>query len=77
MFKKYFSERLKTLRKNAGLTQVALGKTLEVSGDLIRHIEDGSVFASAEVILRIADFFNVSIDYLYGRTDNPQISRTA
>ena len=57
------------LRKNSGLKQSELGKRIGTSGDIIGRYERGVITPSIEVIIKIADELNVSIDYLVGKTN--------
>lgn len=61
-------EILKKLRLGANLTQEQLGKKIDVSASTIRMIELGKRGGSKDVINKIADFFDVSLDYLDGRS---------
>lgn len=68
-----FGERIKKLRLEKGLTQEKLGKLIEISDRVIGYYETDDRFPKDEDILkRIADVFNVSTDYLLGRTDKPE-----
>ncbi|GAA0181406.1 hypothetical protein SH2C18_39430 [Clostridium sediminicola] len=60
---------LKELRQSSGLTQNQLAKKLGVSDSTIRMIELGQRKGSNKVVTKIADYFNVSLDYLNGRTN--------
>lgn len=60
---------LKELRQSSGLTQNELAKKLGVSDSTIRMIELGQRKGSNKVVTKIADYFNVSLDYLNGRTN--------
>jgi transcriptional regulator with XRE-family HTH domain len=64
-----FSDRLKELRKEKNLTQEDLAKILEISRSTIAGYETERKEPDYETLKKIADFFNVSIDYLLGRTD--------
>lgn len=64
-----FQNVLKSLRKSKGLTQDELAKRLKISRSTIGMYENGSREPDFETIELIADFFNVDIDYLLGRTD--------
>lgn len=64
-----FGNRLKLLRKNSGYTQKELGEKLNVSGRVIGYYESNERFPDKDTLTDIADFFNVSVDYLLGRTD--------
>ena len=70
-----FSVILKKLRNQKGFTQSELSEALGVSQQTIAHIESNYRKPSYELILRIACYFDVSIDYLFGRTDNPEINK--
>lgn len=64
-----FQSVLKSLRKSHGLTQDELSKILKVSRSAIGMYENGSREPDYETLEIIADFFNVDIDYLLGRTN--------
>ena len=68
-----FSGRLKLLRKNKGLTQTELANELHLSHGAIAMWETDKRQPDNDTMLRIADFFGVSVDYLLGRqeTKNP------
>lgn len=72
-FRKIFSERLSALRKERGLSLIALGEQLSITDEAVRLLEKGKRSPSFEVLCALAEFFGVSIDYLVGRTDNPNI----
>lgn len=69
--KEIFAERLGFLRKNAGITQSALAAAIGINRTAITLMESGERAASIEVLCALADYFNVSIDYLVGRSDDP------
>lgn len=58
--------RIKQLRKDAGLTQEALGKKLGVIKQTVSSWENNISEPNSEVLLSMASIFNVSIGYLYG-----------
>lgn len=64
-----FKERLKELRQSKKLTQRALAERLNISKSAISMYENGSREPDHETTELIADFFNVDIDYLLGRSD--------
>ena len=66
------SERLKELRAKKGYSQAELADKLHVSKSTISMIEAGSRKPSYELMEQIADFFNVSLDYLRGEDDKSQ-----
>lgn len=59
-----FNEKLKMLRKEKEWSQDALANMLETDGRQISRYETGKFLPSAEVIIKIAKLFNVSVDYL-------------
>ena len=67
-----FSERIKELRRKHGMTQDALGKIIGVTRDSIYTYEKGINYPEVRNLIILADHFDVSIDYLVGRTDDPQ-----
>lgn len=73
--KESFSDRLKSLRAEKNLKQSELAAIIGVRNTAISMMESGERGPSAEVLCALADYFNVSLDYLVGRTDNPEINR--
>lgn len=67
-----FATRVKQLRKDHGLKQGELGEIVGLSLQAISDIERGHRTTSIDKLVALADYFNVSIDYLVGRTDNPK-----
>lgn len=55
------------LRKDAGLTQKQLADNLHLSKSTISHFEQGLSIPTTTILLSIADYFNVNVDYLLGR----------
>ena len=68
-----FQSVLKSLRKANGLTQDELAKILKISRSTIGMYENGSREPGYETLEAIADYFNVDIDYLLGRTNKTTI----
>lgn len=66
------SERLKKLRENLGVSQAKLAQEIGVTQASVNRYETGKVFPTAETLLKYADRFDVSLDYIFGRTENPQ-----
>ena len=66
-----FADRLRTLRKNKGLLQKHVAAFLEISERYYRSYEGGKIDPAVSVAVRLADFFDVSVDYLVGRVDAP------
>ncbi len=65
---------LKKYRIEKGITQIRLSIAAEVSQETISAYESGKAMPSAETLIKIADFLDVSIDYLLDRTDNPIVN---
>lgn len=66
-----FGTRLRTLRLSQDITQIELGKKLNVGASTINRYESGGRVPSYDILIAAASLFNVSIDYLVGRTDTP------
>ena len=62
-------ERIRELREDADLTQAALGKAINVPQRTYVYYESGQRMIPPQVLCALADFYNVSVDYLLGRTD--------
>lgn len=67
-----FCERLKTLRLSQNLTLEQLAKELGVVKQTIGNWETGIRAPSLEASITLAEYFNVSLDYLVGLSDNPK-----
>lgn len=65
-----FQQRLKELRTEKEMTQEEFANTLFLNKSSISRYEKGTQMPEAEMLERIADFFDVSVDYLLGRTSN-------
>ncbi len=74
-----FGEHITKLRKRKGFSQAELGKAVGTSGDIIGKYERDEVKPSIEVVIKIADVLEVSIDFLVGKSavelDKPLIKR--
>lgn len=70
-YKNIFSERLLLCRKSHKMSQRALSDILGVSDAAITMMEKGKRSPSFEVLCALADYFDVSLDYLVGRSDDP------
>ena len=64
-------KRLKSLRESKNLKQSELAEAFKVSQSTIAMWETGKRDPDSEAIERVADYFNVSIDYLMGRSEFP------
>jgi repressor LexA len=67
-----FGYRLKKLREEKEITQLQLAKILGLDGSTISFYESGKRQPDYKILKGIADYFNVSLDFLLSRTDNPQ-----
>jgi transcriptional regulator with XRE-family HTH domain len=59
---------LKDLREEKQITQSQLGEFLHLNQRTISNYENGIRFPSEDILISIADYFEVSLDYLFGRT---------
>ncbi|MCL1788792.1 MAG: helix-turn-helix transcriptional regulator [Oscillospiraceae bacterium] len=66
------SERLKELRKSRNVTQKQISEYIKTDQRNYRRYEAGITDPTTKFAIRIADFYDVSIDYLVGRSDNPE-----
>ncbi|XTR39276.1 helix-turn-helix domain-containing protein (plasmid) [Paraclostridium tenue] len=64
-----FKDRLKELRKKNKLSQTELAKVFNITQTALSRLETGETVATEEIIIKSAEFFNVSTDYLLCRTD--------
>lgn len=71
MYREKFSAHLEQLRKERGLTLNVLASEIGISNQAISLMEKGKRSPSFEVLCALADFFDVSLDYLVGRSDVP------
>ncbi len=62
---------LKQLRKSRGYTQIAVQMKTGIEQALLSKYETGERTPPTETLMRLADFYGVSIDYILCRTDNP------
>lgn len=69
-----FSEKIRQLRKERHLTQVEVAKEVGLSARGYQDLELGAK-PRYDALLHIADFYDVSVDWLMGRTDDPQAHR--
>ena len=67
--------RLKVLRKAKGISQLKLAMYLNTNQNTISRYETGEREPGINELIKIADYFHVSIDYLLERTDNPNIQK--
>ena len=65
------SQRITELRKSVGLTQNKVAKLLGLPQGSVNRYEHNQSNPTPETLLWYADYFDVSMDYIYGRTDDP------
>ncbi len=65
---------LKKLRTQRKLTQIALQMQTGIEQSLLSKYETGERIPPTETLMILADFYNVSIDYILCRTENPTIN---
>ena len=66
---------LKLLRKSKGYTQIAVQMKTGIEQALLSKFENGERIPPTETLIRLAEFYDVSIDYILCRTDNPKIQK--
>ena len=65
-------ERLKTLREGMKFSQKKMAELLNVTQPSINRYEHGQSVPSIELLIKYADYFDVSMDYIFARCDSPQ-----
>lgn len=71
-----FHEHLKQIRKDKKKTQKEVAIAIKLSERNYQSFEYGKVKPSFETLIALADYFDISIDYLVGRTNNPNSHKT-
>ena len=67
--------RLRQLRKEKNLTQIGLQMQTGIEQALISKYEKGERIPPTETLICLADFFDVSVDYLLERTDRREVNK--
>lgn len=65
-------QRIQDLRIDFDLSQKKIGEILHISQRSYSHYETGSRNIPIEMLIRLADYYDTTIDYLVGRTDNKE-----
>ena len=65
-------QRIQDLRIDSDLSQKKIGEILHISQRSYSHYETGSRNIPIEMLIRLADYYNTTIDYLVGRTDKKE-----
>lgn len=68
-----FGDKLKTFRTNAGMSQTELAKRLNISKSVVSYYEKAERSPSPDVLIKLADIFHVSTDYMLGITQKKVI----
>ncbi|MBR5558866.1 MAG: helix-turn-helix transcriptional regulator [Oscillospiraceae bacterium] len=68
-------ERIRHLREDADKTQAEMGKLINLTQRAYAYYESGQRMIPPHVLMALADYHNVSVDYLLGRTDNPELNK--
>ena len=66
------AQRLRELRNKTNLSQVKMADALGIKHGAVNRYENNQSEPSCETLLTYANFFDVSLDYIFGRTENPQ-----
>ena len=67
--------RLKEIRKSKGISQLKLAMDLNTSQNTISRYETGEREPGINELIKIADYFDISVDYLLERTNNPHMQK--
>lgn len=68
-------KRIRDLREDKDITQAQMGEILSCSQRVYSNYERGDIDIPTATLIKIADFHNVSVDYLMERTDNPEMNK--
>lgn len=68
-------QRTRELREDHDLTQVQMGKILSCSQRVYSNYERGELDIPTEILIKLADFYEVSVDYLLNRTEQMQMTK--
>lgn len=70
-----YYRRIRDLREDKDLTQSQIGEILACSQRVYSNYERGDIDIPTTTLSKLADFYNVSVDYLLERTDNPVVNK--
>lgn len=68
-------KRIRDLREDKDLTQTQMGEILHCSQRVYSNYERGDIDIPTAILIKLADFHHVSVDYLLDRTNNPKTSK--
>ena len=69
---KIIGKRLRALRESINISQESLALAIEATQSSINRYENGQTTPPVAIFRRYADYFDVSLDYIFGRTENPE-----
>lgn len=67
--------RIRNLREDKDMTQTQMARVLNCSQRIYSNYERGDVDIPTEILIKLADFHSVSVDYLLNRTANPNMAK--
>ena len=68
-------QRIQDLRTDADMSQKQLSEILHISQRSYSHYETGSRNIPVEMLIRLANYYDISVDYLVGRTDKKEMTK--
>lgn len=68
-------QRIRDLRTDADMSQKQLSEILHISQRSYSHYETGSRNIPVEMLIRLANYYDISVDYLVGRTDKKEMNK--
>ena len=68
-------QRIQDLRTDADMSQKQLSEILHISQRSYSHYETGSRNIPVEMLIRLANYYDISVDYLVGRTDKEEMNK--
>lgn len=67
-------ENLRIIREKRNINQLKLAIDNGITQESVSKYENGKAFPSKDILIKLADYLNCSIDYLLGRTENPKMN---
>ena len=68
-------QRIQDLRTDADMSQKQISEILHISQRSYSHYETGSRNIPVEMLIRLANYYDISVDYLVGRTDKKEMNK--
>lgn len=68
-------QRIRNLREDADMTQTEIAKILNCSQRVYSNYERGDLDIPTEILIKLANFHNVSVDYILNRTNNKKMNK--